>query len=170
MKNLRHLRIVALVAALAIPSAGCGLTFAGGVAVAGSAISVVQMLVTAIQGWERNYFTQNPNAAEQAKVEQAIATTLAADALAAQALQTTQDVKSAQVTQAFADVYVAYQDLLVLLRDAGVVTAPSGSNIAAEPLAGRLYVVSPDDLIPKGVDLPSVKARAQVMRAARAAQ
>jgi hypothetical protein len=169
MTCLRHLRIVALLAALAVlplSVSGCGLTFSQDIALANGAVSVVQMLVTAIQGWERNYYSQHPNAEQSDKIEKLIEITRVASALAQNAVQTTQDIHSEQVTAAFADLMADYEDLLALMKDIGVVPAPAGSKLTAESLAGRLYVLPASDILPKGVDVAKVQARASAMRAA----
>jgi hypothetical protein len=167
MKKFTSIQALVLCASLALPVASCGLTLAQDVVIGQGVVSAVQMVVTAIRGWEQNYFTQNPNAAKQTEIEKAIASTLAADAFAQDALSTTGDFSSGNVIQAFARLQADYGDLLVLLKDLGVVSAPTGSNLTAEPLAGRLYVLAPETLVPKGMDGAKVSARANAMRAAR---
>ncbi|HXU60894.1 MAG TPA: hypothetical protein VN962_04290, partial [Polyangia bacterium] len=111
------------------------------------------------------YFTQHPDDAKRAEIQFRISEAEAAASAGEALINGGAAVTSGDVAQAFGDFEAAYQDAVTLAKDLGIVSAPLGSRVGVEKVAGRLVVPSAEALIPSGVDMKKVSARVQAVRA-----
>jgi len=130
--------IIAATAAVALGLVGC----AGVLATLPAVVAYVQdaeLIVTTIADFEKVYFAQKPNPALQAKIEVGIARVRSAADIVARLASAGQEANMAQIDAAFADLKVAYVDLLQLAGPIGVTA--NGDRLGAIP--GGLVVPTP---------------------------
>jgi len=138
-KIVTSVGVLAAVAALAIGFTGC----AGVVANLPAVLAYVQdaeLVVSTIESFVNAYFTAKPDPALQGKIAVVIARVKSAEDLIARLATAGKEANMAQIDAAFADLKVAYVDLLQLVGPLGV-HASDGARFGAVP--GGLVVPTP---------------------------
>lgn len=138
------MRTLALFMALVVtPAIGCSAIFSNLPTVL-AYVQDAQLVISTIESFANAFFAARPNADLQKKVGEAIAKAKTALDLAVRAAQGADGLKSADVTAAFKDFQLAYQDLVSLLGPMGVHQSggalklvPGGLEVP-EPLALRI--------------------------------
>jgi hypothetical protein len=140
MKLMRAVLLVSLLAA----APGCA-SFAAGLGTTKAVVDAVVLVVDAIDGLSKGWFSQHPDKARQALVDLQVARVRAAAGAATRIAAAVGDAKDSRVTDAFKELELAYAQLVELGQTFGVRQAPAGGGkMAAEP--GTIVVPAPADL------------------------